>query len=210
MKLSKSIALFVVLVAPLALAKDKKKDTLPTIFSNARYVYVQAEDGDIMKPGLFPEDREAIADVQDALKDWHRYALTLNRKDADLIIIVRKGRLAAAQVNGGVGVGTPPAINGSSPNRNSAGVGNTNPDRTDTFETVGARSEVGPNDDILRVYTLSPQGKLSGPFWSNEMKDGLDAPDVLLVRALREAVDHAYPPQSASQPANQPAAPNKP
>ena len=101
MKFFKSIAVALAVVAPLVLAKDKKKDNLSALFSNARYVYIQAEDGDMMKPGLFPEDREAIANVQDALKDWHRYALTINRGDADLIIIVRKGRLAAAQVHGG-------------------------------------------------------------------------------------------------------------
>lgn len=210
MKPLKVIAVCVALVAPLAFAKDKKKDTLPSIFSNARYVYVQAEDGDIMKPGLFPEDREAIANVEDALKNWHRYALTINRHDADLVIIVRKGRLVGAQVTGGVGLGTAPGINGSYPNRNPAGPGSTvpadnNPDRTGTYESVGAKSEVGPNDDILRVYTNSPQGKLSGPFWSNEMKDGLDAPDVPLLRALRDAVDHAYPPQAVGQTGNQPA-----
>jgi hypothetical protein len=58
MKLFKMVAVCVALVAPLALAKDKKKSGLPTIFSNARYVYVQAEDGDIMKPGLVPERRD--------------------------------------------------------------------------------------------------------------------------------------------------------
>jgi hypothetical protein len=204
MKLFKMVAVCVALVAPLALAKDKKKSTLPAVFSNARYVYVQAEDGDIMKPGLFPEDREAIANVQDALNDWHRYAVTINRGDADLIIIVRKGRLVGAQLNGGIGVGTVPGASGSYPNRNPSGTGNANPDRNDTVESVGARSEVGPRDDILRVYTTSSGGKLSGPFWSNEMKDGLDAPDVPLLRELRAAVDHAYPPQSASQPAPQP------
>ena len=204
MKLFKMVAVCVALVAPLALAKDKKKSTLPAIFSNARYVYVQAEDGDIMKPGLVPEDREAIADVQDALKNWNRYAVTLNRKDADLIIIVRKGRLASVQLNGGIGVGATPGINGSYPSRNPGGTGNANPDRNGTVESVGARSEVGPNNDILRVYSLSPQGSLIGPFWSNEMKDGLDAPDVPLLRALKEAVEHAYPPQPAGQPASQP------
>jgi len=101
MKVVKSIATLLTVFAPLALAKDKKKDTLPALFSNARYVYVRAEDGDIMKPGLFPEDRDTIANVQDALKGWPCYSLTLNRNDADLIIIVRKGRLASAQVHGG-------------------------------------------------------------------------------------------------------------
>jgi hypothetical protein len=203
MKVFKSIAILLTVFAPLALAKDKKKDTLPALFSNARYVYVQAEDGDIMKPGLFPEDRDAIANVQDALKGWPRYSLTLNRNDADLIIIVRKGRLASAQVHGTVTTGTPTGIGGAYPNRNPAGVGNSdpdrNPDRTDSGDTLGARGEVGPADDILRVFSLSPQGKLSGPLWSSEMKDGLDAPNVMLLRALRDAVDRAYPPQPAAQ-----------
>lgn len=203
MKLFKMIAVCVALAAPLAFAKDKKKDTLSALFSNARYVYVQAEDGDIMKPSLFPEDREAIANVQDALKDWHRYALTLNRGDADLIIIVRKGRLASAQLHGSVSTGTAIGIGSSNPGRNPAGAGNSdpgrNPDRTDGGDVVGARTEVGPNDDILRVYALSPQGKLSGPLWSSEMKDGLDAPNVMLLRSLRDAVDRSYPPQPAAQ-----------
>jgi hypothetical protein len=38
------------------------------------------------------------------------------------------------------------------------------------------------------------------------MKDGLDAPDVPLLRELRAAVDHAYPPQAASQPSGPPSA----
>ncbi len=188
MKVFKSIAILLTAFAPLALAKDKKKDTLPAVFSNARYVYVRAEDGDIMKPGLFPEDRDAIANVQDALKDWKRYALTINRNDADLVIIVRKGRLASAQLHGGISTGTQTGISGSSPNRNPNGPGSSDPGRTDSGDTLGARGEVGPADDTLRVFSLSPQGKLSGPFWSREMKDGLDAPNVMLLRALRDAV----------------------
>jgi hypothetical protein len=56
---------------------------------------------------------------------------------------------------------------------------------------------------MLRVFSPLPRGKLIGPIWSSEIKDGLDAPDVVLVRALREAVDRSYPPESASQPASQ-------
>ena len=46
MKLLTSIALLFALSSTAALAKDKKKAVLPAVFSNARYVYVQAEDGD--------------------------------------------------------------------------------------------------------------------------------------------------------------------
>ena len=209
MKFLRSIAILLTLVAPLALAKNKKKDILPAVFSNARFVYVQAEDGDILKPSLFPEDRDAIANVQEALKHWNRYSLTMHRNEADLIIIVRRGRLAAAQLHGGVGAGTPTGIGASYPGRNPAGSGNPNPggnaDRPDNVDAMGARGEAGPADDTLRVFSLTPEGKLSGPVWSRDMKDGLDAPDVALLRFLRDAVDHDYPP-----PANPPAPTQKP
>jgi hypothetical protein len=137
------------------------------------------------------------------LKDWHRYVLTINRNDADLIIIVRKGRLASAQLHGGVTTGNATGIGGTYPRQNPAGAGNSDPDRNpgpaDSGYDVGARGEVGPADDILRVFSLSPQGKLSGPLWSSEMKDGLDAPNIMLLRSLRDAVDRAYPPQPAAQ-----------
>jgi len=79
---------------------------------------------------------------------------------------------------------------------NSGRMGNMGP-----YQGAGARTDVGPPDDLLRVYTLTPEGKLVGPLWSREMKDGLDGPDVLLLRDLRDAVERAYPPQAAGQPA---------
>ena len=93
LKLRTGVALILLLVAPFAVAqqKPKKHSDLPAVFSNARYVYVQAEDGDIMRPGLYPEDRDAISDVQQGIRDWNRYAVAINREDADLIFIVRKG-----------------------------------------------------------------------------------------------------------------------
>ena len=99
MKLRTRVALLLLFVAPFAVAQQKseKHSDLPAVFSNARYVYVQAEDGDIMRPGLYPEDRDAISDVQQGIRDWNRYAVAVNREDADLIFIVRKGRIAGAQ-----------------------------------------------------------------------------------------------------------------
>ena len=127
MKVITSVALALLLVAPLAHAKDKKKKDLPAIFNSARFVYVQAEDGDVMKPGLIPEDRDAISDVQNVLRDWNRYAVTLHPNQADLIFIVRKGRIASAQGHGGIGTGTGPDLGGAYPgSRSPAGPGNPN------------------------------------------------------------------------------------
>lgn len=207
MKLVKFTAVLLGLAAPLALAKDKKKSNIPAAFNTAHYVYVQAEDGDIMNPGLFPEDRDAISNVQEGLREWKRYDVTINRKDADLIFIVRRGRLTAAQSRDNVGAGNAP-VGGSFPNRNPAGPNNPNPglgnddsDRMGTAPGIGVRTELGPSDDLLRVFMRTPDGKLSGPVWAREMKDGLSAPSVTLLRVLRDAVDRAYPPQSPDQPA---------
>jgi hypothetical protein len=199
LKLRNGIATLLLLVAPFAVAqqKPKKHSDLPAVFSNARYVYVQAEDGDIMRPGLYPEDRDAISDVHQGIRDWNRYAVTTNREDADLIFIVRKGRIAGAQ--GRIGV------SGGSPRQPGAPVPGSDPRQDGIGTSVGAAGEVGPPDDLMRVYTQTPDGKPTGPLWSREMKDGLDAPSVLLLQQLKQAVERSYPPLPPSpQPAQKP------
>jgi hypothetical protein len=59
-------------------AQSKKKDPdIPALFRQAHYVYVEAVDGDEFNPRLYPEDRQAIADVRQALQTWNRYTLTI-------------------------------------------------------------------------------------------------------------------------------------
>src|ERR1700677_186949 len=100
-----SLLLLLFFVVP---AQSKKKDPdVPALFRQARYVYVEAVDGDEFNPRLYPEDRQAIADVRHALRTWNRYALTIRRQDADLVFVVRKGRLAAAEVFAGAHIGSP-------------------------------------------------------------------------------------------------------
>jgi hypothetical protein len=60
---------------------------------------------------------------------------------------------------------------------------------------VGAEGEVGPENDMLRVYLVSSDGELTGPIWTREIQDGLDPPTVLLIQQLRTAVERAYPSQ---------------
>lgn len=130
MKLVQTIVLLLTLSTPLGFSKDKKKNTLPAMFNTARYVYVQAEDGDIFKPDLFPEDCQAISDVEDGLRDWNRYVLTINRNEADLVFVVRKGREVAAKVGGTVGAGSQPNLGGA--RRNPSGAASTDPAQAGT------------------------------------------------------------------------------
>jgi hypothetical protein len=189
MNLHKAAALLLVLLPTVALAKTKKPE-VPAVFGNARFVYVESPDGDLFKPGVYPEDRTAISDVQDALRDWNRYVLTTHREEAELVFVVRKGRLASGQLHGGVQIGQP------LPPGQMPGHG---PGQSGSGDSVGTRAEVGPEDDMLEVYMLNPEGKLTGPIWNRSQTDGLNAPQLQLLRQLRDAVERAYPATTAGK-----------
>lgn len=148
----------------------KSKDTLPPILLSSHYVYVEALDGDQFDPHLIPEDRQAIANVQQAIQKWKRYIVTVKRKDAELVFVVRKGRIASVQPRVGVGGGSETG------------------GRPDVLH-AGASADVGGPDDLLEVYVLLPDGTRSGPIWTRSMKDGLDPPNMALFQQLKQAVD---------------------
>jgi len=187
------VAALLAVVAPMiaAQSKPKKHNEISAAFAHAHYVYVQAQSGDITKPSLYPEDRQAISDVQDGVRDWDRYSLATRREQADLVFMVRKGRTASAQGRVGIGQRLPGP---SGPSRDPGGLP---PD--DQGTGVGVATEVGPSDDILLVFITGTDGKLVGPVWKQEMQDGLDAPAVPLLRQLRNAVEQAYPSQPPPQ-----------
>lgn len=171
------------LALSVAHSKPKKSD-VPAVFQNAKFVYVQALDGDVLKPDLFPEDRQAIYDVEDSLRAWKRYVIVLNREQADLVFVVRKGRLAAVQPQVGVSTGPrtqPRQGPGQFPTQGTA-------------TEVGVRTEVGEPDDMLRVF-VQTDGELKNLVWNRMMDGGLDAPAVQLMKQLQQAVEKAYPQQ---------------
>ena len=191
MKLGKQIALFLIMIPAFVLAqqKTKKHNDVPAVFQNAHFIFVEAVDGDAIKPGLYPADRQAIFDVQDGLRDWNRYVLATRREEADVILVVRKGRVASAQAHAGVSLPSRlPPTGSPAPGRS--------PGQTGDPDSVGTMAEIGPEHDILRVYLVGGDGgRTIGPLWTREMQDGLDAPSVVLLQQLRTAVERAYPRQ---------------
>lgn len=197
MKLHYLIALALVVPSALQLHAKNKKPDVPAVFGQARYVYVEAMDGQEFNSNLNPDDRIAIANVRDGLDDWKRYSITASRDEADLVIVVRKGRVAGAHV--GIAPGRIPLPgSGGQPGGLGAGIG----------------SEAGPSDDYFEVCQVNgADGKLSAPLWHQSMPEGLDAPRVTLLAQFEEAVDKAYPPpppgptpqskQSGQQPGQQ-------
>jgi hypothetical protein len=177
------LALFPALIT--AQHKGKKKPDVPAVFGTAHYVYVQAESGDVLRPDVYPADRQAIADVQVGIQDWKRYVVTLHRDQADLVFVVRKGRIAAGQTRGGVNAGSQRQPGVQSPGQF--------PQQGQGQDSMGVESEFGPEDDQLKVFVLNGDGKLTGPVWTRELKDGLEGPKILLLQLLKESVDRAFP-----------------
>ena len=182
MKLHKAIAPLLVLFPALVFAHKKTNEpNVPAVFDHAQYVYVEAIDGNEFNPNLLPEDRQAIADVENALRSWGRYMLTIQRSQADLFFVVRRGRLGTGRAsigrNGGPGPGGAQIPGQQGP-----------PGRV-----VGLGGEAGPVNDFLSVCTMNADGKLSYPLWERTQPDGLDSPGVPLFQEFKRAVDRAYP-----------------
>jgi hypothetical protein len=178
-------------------AYGKSRGKLSALFQHATYVYVQAENGDLNSRKITPADRQAISDVQDAIRDWGRYKLTVDRKNAELIIVVRKGRVAEVTPHAGIPPTTAPGPI-TIPNRRSPG----SQDPAESPDAVGVSAEGGPAQDQLSVYSVSPDGGRGGIVWREEDKGGLVHPGVPLFAELRKQIEHAYPSTPPSQPSN--------
>lgn len=70
-------------------ADADKTPQIPRTLSNARFVYVTAYDGDQFNPNLLPEDRDAIARVQDMIGKWGKLIVVYRPQDADIILAVQ-------------------------------------------------------------------------------------------------------------------------
>ena len=79
------------MTAPILMAKDKT--IMPAIVTHATYVMVTTYNGDELSPRVTPDDRQAISDVKAALQKWGRYSLVYTPNEAELLIVVRTGRL---------------------------------------------------------------------------------------------------------------------
>jgi len=196
-----SSVLLLVLLPGVALAQNKtKKPKVAAIFEHAQYVYVEAIDGEGFEAAPNPDDLQAIANVEDALRQWNRYALTTRREDANFVIVVRKGRAVVGKAGVIIASTSGPGAQGSQYPGQPRGAG------TAIGTTVGG--EAGTPDDLFEVCQINPNGTLSTPLWMRTFPDGLDKPRVMLFEQFKDAVERAYPSQPAGQQAtNQPQKP---
>jgi len=186
-----------VLVTSVASAQtpSNKQEQVPTaILLNSRYVYVEAWDGDFFSPHLLPEDRKAIVDVQNALKDWNRYLVTVKRREAEILVVVRKGRTVSANGSVGGNVGSRPGESGPHDELGS------NKPKAEGGDKAGVGPEVAGRDDLFFVYLVNEDGSLIGPIWIHHQKDGLGTPDIPLFQQFKEFLDAASKAQTSKAP----------
>jgi hypothetical protein len=177
----RNLLVFLLLVSPafLPLRAKSKKPTVPAVFGSARTAYVESVNGQQFDRDLDAEDREAIADLQDALGAWKRYRLVTQREEADIVFVVRKGIPNPSQRGGGETPG------GWSPGRGLPGGDRPQQPMPGDGDLASA--------DMLEVCQVNADGKLTKPLWERTLQEGLNPPQVLLFQQLREEVDKAYP-----------------
>ena len=81
--------LCLLLLMTAATAASTKIPVLPKTLTNARYVYVTSYDGDQFNPNLLPEDRDAIAAVQDAMQKSGKFVIVYRPREADMVLMVQ-------------------------------------------------------------------------------------------------------------------------
>ena len=205
----KYVAVSLMLVSFLAAAgKDKKKIILPVDVLQARTILVVVDPD----AGMVIEDpngnRNARADVEQALMKWGRYEMVMDASNADLIITVRKGYGKMAQPTiGGVPInGRPVVLQPTDSGGRAGGRQGNAPDPGDPSNAQypsgppAARSEAGPSQDMFAVYRGGRDNPLqSSPVWRYSAKNALEAPAVQAVEEFRKVVAEAEK-QQAAQP----------
>jgi len=166
---------------------QKKDPEMAKIFAASQYVFVETIYGPLetttLDSRVSPEDRRAVFNVEDAVRSWGRYRLTLNRSDAELVFVVRKGQLLAANI--GIKISGVPNPRGGPSQRGTSGE---------------ASAEVGPAHDLLVVYAKNPDGSLGGPLWNRTLDHGLDAPGLPLFKKFKDEVEASSKTQTKKTP----------
>lgn len=200
------IVIAALLVAMTSGARDKSKDNVPAYVLEAHTVSVLIDPQAGMDVRDPQANRTAQRDVETALLNWGRFQTTLNSREADLLVVVRKGngRIANATIadpsqnrrpgaidptDSGVFVG---AQRGSPNGYPSNTTNASDPGSGQIAQRGGPQMEVGEAEDSFVVYRGNVDNPLDAPAaWRLIQHDSLRSPGVPAVNAFRKAVEQA-------------------
>jgi hypothetical protein len=187
------------LLAPLVIAKDKKKPTLPDYVLKAQTVFVVIHP-DAGEPLTDPTaNRTAQEDVERAIMKWGRFNIVPGSQTADLVIAVRKGHAAGPIIRNSPADDRPVIIqptgeantrvgaqHGRPPDLTSPGLGGP----ADRGPQIS--NQIGPSEDTFEVYLGGVEYPLDAPsLWRYIGKDALKPPRVDAVERFKKAIDES-------------------
>lgn len=160
---------------------------LPERLARAKYaiVAILGEKGELdfgYRLSAPQEDRQARDSVEQTLRKWKRYTVTMHPEQAELLFVVRTGR------SGSVYLRTGPPLDA----QGGLSVGKTSPRQADTARdssrgvTIGG--DIAPPDDFLEVYAIE-DGRQGMRLWRGLKKGGLAGSDPALLVDYRKRVD---------------------
>jgi hypothetical protein len=180
-----------------ASAKDKKKATLPVdvLQAHTAWVIVDPQAGvDVQDPNT---NRQARADVENALAKWGRLTPVADPSQADLIIVIRKGNGKLVQETiGGTPINSPPPAVGQQTDDGMSASGRMGPP-LERQNDPHPQMEVGNPDDTFAVYRGNPASNNNPtagnpldapPVWRYTSINALNAPGVPAVEEFRKAI----------------------
>jgi hypothetical protein len=197
----------VLLLLPLANAKDKKKVVLPDYVLRAHTVLIVINPDAGISPRSPNANFDARQDVERAVMNCGRFTLAMEPLSADLVISVRRGTGNAVSPTISAPDNRPVIFN---PSDQGARVGvqhGTPPPLTDPGMggPINTRphpgTQIGPSEDMFEVY----RGRVEYPLdnataWRYISKDSLKSPDVPAVAEFRKAIEESEKQQQQSQP----------
>lgn len=204
-RLSSLVLLAALLIAP-AIAKDKKRVSLPEYVLRARTVRVVVEP-DAGEPLDNPmANSTARENVEKALMNWGRFQLAPDGGESDLVIAVRtgSGRTMRPTIRGGPIDNRPGEAQTTDDSIRIGGHEGRPPTNDPGLGPQGSpriSNEVGPSEDMLEVFRggiIDPLG--SSAVWRYTAKECLRAPQVLAVEEFRKAIAEAEKPQPPKKP----------
>lgn len=187
--------LALLLLAPLAIAKNKKKQVLPDYVLKAQTVLVVIHP-DAGEPLANPTaNRTAQDTVEKAMMKWGRFHLVMDAQTADLVVVVRKGRRGGPMVSNSPADNPPVIYQPSGRDIRIAGQHGRPPDLTDPGLGGSAdrgphiSNEIGPSEDTFEVYRGGVEYPLdASPVWRYMAKDALNGPQVSAVEEFRKTI----------------------
>jgi hypothetical protein len=195
------VLLSLVLLAPLASAKDKKKIIVPEAVLRARTVLVVVSP-EASEPLVNPNaNRIAREDVEKALMQWGRFTLApdgTRSENVDLIIAVRKGiAKTSPTISGGPRDDRPVLVESGDDTIRIGGHEGRQPGQNDPSlgappAPPGLGTQIEGSEDGFEVYLAGQETPLDyPPVWRYTAKNALRPPNVQAVEEFRKFLERA-------------------